>query len=163
MKPCLLYRIEWQNEVSSEIFTVAVNINSTFVQHENNFATLALDCLDFKKAFATCEMPIFLGRDKKSNFFIQDARVSRRHARIEWRNNRFHLKDISSYGTWVRFSEGKTIMALRRQECVLLMNGELSLGASFEDLTVPTVSFRISNNFNYLDSSSTEINLSQSL
>lgn len=146
LEPCLIHRIEWQSEVSSEIFTVAANLASPFVQRENFLATIELSWLDIDLSFTTLDMPIFLGRDKAANFSIQDPRVSRRHVRIEWRNNRFYLEDISSYGTWVRFSESRTIMKLRRQECVLLMNGELALGAPFEDFTVPTVSFRISNN-----------------
>jgi hypothetical protein len=34
------------------------------------------------------------------------------------------------------------VVALRRQECVLLLEGEMALGASFEDFTVPNVSFK---------------------
>ena len=73
---------------------------------------------------------------------MQDPRVSRRHARIEWRAGKFYLEDVSSYGTWVRFSDSAAVVALRRQECVLLQEGEIALGAPFEDFTVPTVSFK---------------------
>ncbi|MGV8805661.1 MAG: adenylate/guanylate cyclase domain-containing protein [Polaromonas sp.] len=146
MEPCLVHRIEWQKEISSEVFTVAANLISPFAQRETSIATIELSWLDINLCFTALEMPVFLGRDSKAHFLLLDPRVSRKHVRIEWRNDRFHLEDISSYGTWVRFSDSTTIMSLRRQECVLLMNGELALGASFEDFTVPTVSFRISNN-----------------
>ena len=73
---------------------------------------------------------------------MPDPRVSRKHARIEWRAGKFYLEDVSSYGTWVRFADSTAIVALRRQECVLLLDGEIALGASFEDFTVPTVIFK---------------------
>lgn len=149
IEPCLVHRIEWQNEVSSEIFTVAANLTSSFTQRESNLATIVLSWLDIELCFTHLEMPVFLGRDKKAHFLLQDPRVSRKHARIEWRNDKFYLEDTSSYGTWVRFFESTTIMALRRQDCVLLMDGELAMGASFEDFTVPTVSFRISNSIKF--------------
>ena len=71
------------------------------------------------------------------------------HARIEWRQGAFVLTDVSSYGTWVRFSSNgmgtaPTELALRRQECVLLGAGEMALGAPFSDFTVPTVAFHMS-------------------
>ena len=83
----------------------------------------------------------FLGRDEASQFVVLDPRVSRRHSKIEWRAGKYYLEDVSSYGTWVRFSDGPAVVALRRQECMLLQQGEIALGAPFEDFTVPTVSF----------------------
>ena len=63
-------------------------------------------------------------------------------AQISWRDGNFVLTDVSSYGTWVRFGASDSELALRRQECVLMSNGEIALGAPFEDFTVPTVSFK---------------------
>ena len=82
-----------------------------------------------------------IGRVAEAQFVVNDPRVSRVHAKITWRAGKFYLEDVSSYGTWVRFAGGDAIVALRRQECVLLVGGEIALGASFEDFTVPTVSF----------------------
>lgn len=84
-------------------------------------------------------MPIHLGRLSDAEFAVNDPRVSRRHARIEWEDNHFVLTDLSSYGTWVRFAG----VALRRNGCVLLEQGEIALGAPFTDFTVPTVSFSL--------------------
>jgi hypothetical protein len=75
---------------------------------------------------------------------VNDPRVSRTHARLEWRNGSVVLVDVSSYGSWVRFgsNQGSDVL-LRREECVLHGEGELAFGASFADGSVPTVHFSI--------------------
>lgn len=140
---CLVHRIEWQAEVMSESFTVPATLTEPpLAQPAAALALIELCWLDISTAFASTELPIFLGRDQDAHFVVQDPRVSRRHARIEWRAGQFFLEDVSSYGTWVRFSDSTAVVALRRQECVLLLEGEIALGAPFEDFTVPTVSFK---------------------
>lgn len=141
---CIVHRVEWQDEVLSEVFTMPASLMpSSFNKHEIHPAAIDLSWLDLNARFTAAEFPVYLGRDTDAQFVVQDPRVSRRHAVIEWRTGKFYLKDISSYGTWVRFSSGESIVPLRRQECVLLLNGEIALGASFEDFTVPTVSFSL--------------------
>jgi len=140
---CLVHRIEWQSELMSESFTVPASLSAPApVQPAAALALIELSWLDVNTAFSSTELPIFLGRDQDAHFVVQDPRVSRKHARIEWRAGKFYLEDVSSYGTWVRFSDGAAVVALRRQECVLLLEGEIALGAPFEDFTVPTVSFK---------------------
>jgi adenylate cyclase len=63
--------------------------------------------------------------------------------RIDRRGGNFVLEDLSSYGTWVRFAGSDSIIALRRQECTLSGNGEIALGASFDDFSAPCISFAI--------------------
>ena len=142
---CLVHRIEWQTEVLSEVFTMPASLMSLpRGQSVIEPAFIVLSWLDINISFSSAELPIFLGRDTSAQFVVQDPRVSRKHAQIEWRDGKFYLEDISSYGTWVRFSDSSITIALRRQECVLLQDGEMALGASFEDFTVPTVSFSFS-------------------
>ena len=143
IEPCIVHRIEWQSEVLSEVFTMPANLDTLpFIRRPANSNFIELSWLDITTSFATVDLPLFIGRDISTQFIIQDPRVSRKHARIEWRSGKFYLEDISSYGTWVRFSDNSNIVALRRQECVLLLAGEMALGAPFEDFTVPTVHFR---------------------
>lgn len=143
VEPCVVYRIEWQSEVLSEIFTIPASLTpSPFAARPARPAFIELSWLDTTMGFTSVELPVFLGRDVNAQFVIHDPRVSRRHARLEWRAGKFYLKDTSSYGTWVRFADSSAIVALRRQECVLLMEGEMALGAPFEDFTVSTVSFK---------------------
>ena len=142
---CLVHRIEWQTEVLSEVFTMPASLMSLpRGQSVIEPAFIVLSWLDINISFSSAELPIFLGRDTSAQFVVQDPRVSRKHAQIEWRDGKFYLEDISSYGTWVRFSDSSITIALRRQECVLLQDGEMALGASFEDFTVPTVLFSFS-------------------
>ncbi|MGZ8252943.1 MAG: FHA domain-containing protein [Methylophilaceae bacterium] len=142
---CVVHRIEWQSEVLSELFTMPASLRaSLFVQRVAKPAFIKLSCLDMNASFNASELPVFLGRDSNANFMVQDPRVSRKHAQIVWRTGDFYLEDISTYGTWVRFAESAAIVGLRRQECVLLQDGEIALGASFEDFTVPTIAFKFS-------------------
>lgn len=141
---CVVHRIEWQNEVLSEVFTMpAMLMPDTGERGTARPASISLSWLDIDSSFDATELPIFLGRDASSQFVVQDPRVSRKHARIEWNDGKFYLMDISSFGTWVRFSESSVTVALRREQCVLMHDGEIALGASFDDFSVPTVSFRL--------------------
>ncbi|MBG6077941.1 adenylate/guanylate cyclase domain-containing protein [Polaromonas sp. CG_9.11] len=141
---CTVHRVEWQDEMLSEVFTMPARLMPTSFDEPNNRpACIELSWIDLKVKFTAAELPVYLGRDIEAQFTIQDPRVSRRHAVIEWRTGKFYLKDISSYGTWVRFSDGESTIPLRRQDCVLLLDGEMALGASFEDFSVPTVAFRV--------------------
>lgn len=142
-EPCLVHRIEWQSELLSEAFTMQASlVPSPFSRRAAQPDFIELSWLDVSAGFSFSELPLFLGRDPDARFVIHDPRVSRKHARIEWRAGKFYLEDVSSYGTWVRFADNAAVVSLRRQECVLLMDGEIALGAPFDDFTVPTVSYK---------------------
>ena len=140
---CMVYRVEWQNEVMSDFFTVPASLSaSPFAKSIPQRGAIALSWLDLEASFTSSDLPIHLGRFAEAQFVVNDPRVSRLHAKVTWRAGKFYLEDVSSYGTWVRFAGGNAIVALRRQECVLLVEGDIALGAPFEDFTVPTVSFK---------------------
>jgi adenylate cyclase len=142
---CVVYKIEWQSEVLSEFMTVraAFGQSTPDAREFGALPEIELSWLDTHKAFTQKQLPVFLGRDPNAQFVVKDPRVSRRHANIEYRAGKFYMEDVSSYGTWVRFSDTKAVVALRRQECVLMADGEIALGAPFEDFTVPTVRFKL--------------------
>ena len=141
---CVVHRVEWQDEMPSEVFTMPASLTSLAQSHGSaKPASIELSWLDFSTRFTVAKLPVFLGRDADAQFVLKDPRVSRKHAVIESRDGRLYLKDMSSYGTWVRFVDSKSIVLLRRQDCVLLLDGEMALGASFDDFTVPTVSFSL--------------------
>ena len=142
---CVVYRIEWQNEVLSDYFTMAASLApSLFAKSAGPPEDIELSWLDATAAFSVEQLPIFLGRDPDAQFMVQDPRVSRKHAKIEWRAGRFYLQDVSSYGTSVRFANSAAVVTLRRQECVLLQEGDIAMGGPFEDFTVPTINFKFS-------------------
>lgn len=139
---CMVYRVEWQNEVLTEYFTVPASLSETPPPRDaSQPGAISLSWLDVRATFTSAQLPIHVGRDAEAQFVINDPRVSRLHVRLIWRAGTFHLEDTSSYGTWVRFAGNHAVINLRRQECALLFEGEMALGAPFEDFTVPTVAF----------------------
>ncbi len=142
VESCTVYRVEWQNEVLSDFFTMPAGLTpNPFSPSVPQAGSIGLSWLDVSATFASNELPIHIGRDTEAQFVVNDPRVSRLHAKITWRTGKFYLEDVSSYGTWVQFTDGQAVVALRRQECVMLGSGEIALGAPFEDFSVPTVSF----------------------
>ena len=140
---CMVYRVEWQNEVLSDFFTVPAGLTpNPFNPSVPQAGSLGLSWLDLSATFSSTQLPIHIGRVAEAQFVVNDPRVSRLHAKITWRAGKFYLEDLSSYGTWIQFAGGQAVVALRRQECVLMAGGEIALGAPFEDFSVPTVSFK---------------------
>jgi adenylate cyclase len=142
-EPVEVHRVEWQGDTSSEFLTVPASLDSLLAPAMRPMGTLTLTCLDVKITFAGLDFPIYVGRESDSHFPVNDQRVSRMHVRIDRRGNNFVLEDLSSYGSWVRFAGSDSIIALRRQECTLVGDGEIALGASFDDFSAPCVSFAI--------------------
>ena len=140
---CVVHRVEWQSEVLSDFFTVPAGLGaSPAAISTQQIGSMALAWLDVEATFTSTDLPIHLGRLPEAQFVVNDSRVSRLHAKITWRAGKFYLEDVSSYGTWVKFSGSDDVVALRRQECVLAVSGEIALGAPFDDFSVPTVSFK---------------------
>ncbi len=64
-------------------------------------------------------MPVILGRSLQATYTIDDNRVSRSHARIDWHGGTFQLIDLSYNGTYVRFDHDPELISLRRGACTL--------------------------------------------
>lgn len=144
-EPCLVYQIEWQEDINSDFFTVPASIQSTFSASDVDVlgGQIELSWIDNHKSFNSFDLPIQIGRSRDVEFMVSDPRVSRTHARIDWRNGSVVLVDISSFGCWVRFSgEGAGVM-LRREECVLHGKGEIALGTPFSDFMATVVAFSV--------------------
>ena len=142
-EPCRVSRIEWQSEVMTDQFTEPAPLPAGAAKAKTPGTAIALAWLDLRLSFALADLPVTLGRDPGAHFVINDPRVSRLHAKISWGNGTFKLEDASSYGTWVRFAGSDTVVCLRRQDCVLHGQGEIALGAAFDDFTVPTLRFEL--------------------
>ncbi|MET0332763.1 MAG: adenylate/guanylate cyclase domain-containing protein [Rhizobacter sp.] len=99
--------------------------------------------LDMNRVYAGPSLPVVLGRSPQVTYCIDDSRVSRSHARIDWHGGAFQLTDLSYNGTYVRFSNGSEIVSLRRGTCTLHGSGLIGLGASLTDPTAPCVRFEI--------------------
>ncbi|MBV5298952.1 MAG: FHA domain-containing protein [Rhodoferax sp.] len=144
-EPCTVCQIEWQEEDNSDLFTIAAPADSMYddVSPDALGGQIELSWLDNHKLFKSFEMPIHIGRTRQVEFLVNDARVSRTHARVDWRNGCVVLVDVSSYGSWIRFAGGGADLLLRREECVLHGRGEISLGTPFGDPSAPVVAFSV--------------------
>jgi adenylate cyclase len=92
--------------------------------------------------FSNQQMPVVLGRSPQAAFCVDDSRVSRSHARIDWHSGSFQLTDLSYNGTYVRFNDGE-IVSLRRGSCTLHGSGSVGLGGSPSDPASACVSFDV--------------------
>lgn len=138
-----IFQVDWEEDVQSRELTRPAMLSGHARPRPPARGSLRLEWLEQHKRFRVADLPIHLGRADEVDFSVNDQRVSRQHARIEWRNGSLVLTDTSSYGTWVRFDSGNTVLGLRRQECALVGSGELALGAPFDDFTVPKVRFEV--------------------
>lgn len=141
VEPCVVYQVAWQ-ENEPELLTMQADPDPLEPSARGDALgqEIELSCIDQTKVFKSFELPIHIGRIPQSDFMVNDPRVSRTHARIEWRHGRIMLVDVSSYGCWVRF-EGAGELQLRREECVLHGRGEIALGSAFSDAAAPVVKF----------------------
>lgn len=99
--------------------------------------------LDLNRVYSPQSLPVVLGRSSQATYCIDDSRVSRSHARIDWHGGTFSLSDLSYNGTYVRFSNDKEIVSLRRSSCTLHGSGVIGLGAPPSDITAPCVHFEV--------------------
>lgn len=145
-EPCSVFQVEWHENLSSDFLTMQATLDSQHDLLEKDLlgGEIELVWLDLRKRFRSFQLPVHIGRVSQAEFVVNDPRVSRAHARVDWRNGSILLVDVSTYGSWVRFSGGGADLLLRREECVLHGKGEIALGASFSDLSVPTVMFSVS-------------------
>lgn len=104
---------------------------------------IQLTWLDLNKIYAAQSLPVVLGRSPEATYCIDDSRVSRSHARIDWHGGTFQLTDLSYNGTFVRFAGDSGVVSLRRGTCTLHGSGVLGLGSSPQDISAPCVRFEV--------------------
>jgi len=104
---------------------------------------LRLGWLEQRRDFDLSHLPVILGRSPLASFSVDDSRVSRSHARIDWHGGAFQLTDLSFNGTYVRFGAAGEVLALRRGTCALHGQGAIGLGASPLELSPTVVRFEV--------------------
>ncbi len=99
--------------------------------------------VDVNRIFAGITLPVVLGRSPQATYIIDDNRVSRSHARIDWHGGTFQLVDLSYNGTYVRFDNDPEIISLRRGACTLHGSGVIGLGTPPSEPLSPCVRFEV--------------------
>ena len=99
--------------------------------------------LDLNRVYAGPSLPVVLGRSPQATYCIDDSRVSRSHARIDWHGGTFQLTDLSYNGTYVLFANDTETLSLRRGSCTLHGSGIISLGTPTVDALSPCVRFEV--------------------
>jgi len=142
-EPLRVWRIDWARTAET---TLTIPLEMLEARSRNALLQrLDLDLLDQHLELFSSDRPLIIGRGKEAGFVVNDQRVSRRHARIEWTGGQCVLSDFSSNGTWVNFAGGGAAVMLKRESCVLHGRGEIALGAAPTDFTAPTLSFEVIN------------------
>lgn len=98
---------------------------------------------EVERVYVSEQLPVVLGRSPHASFYVDDSRVSRSHARIQWHGGAMQLTDLSYNGTYVRFRDDSAILSLRRSSCTLHSQGTIGLGGSPIDTTSPVVRFEV--------------------
>jgi adenylate cyclase len=83
-----------------------------------------------------------LGRGSAGQIVVADDFASRQHAKIEYRDDKFILADLSINGTYVRFADGHVVHAVQ-EEVLLLGVGSISLGRAFFEPAAKLIDFEI--------------------
>jgi class 3 adenylate cyclase len=104
---------------------------------------IRLTWIDLTKVFSGPSLPVVLGRSPQATYSIDDSRVSRSHARIDWHGGTFQLTDLSYNGSYVRFGDSAEIVTLRRGTCTLHGKGVIGLGTPTLDALAPCVNFEV--------------------
>jgi hypothetical protein len=85
---------------------------------------------------------VTMGRQLHNDVAVRDNCVSRSHARVEFRTDRFILIDQSTNGTYVQV-EGKQPFNLKREEYTLMGNGIIGLGRQVKADSPEAIHFSI--------------------
>jgi adenylate cyclase len=96
-----------------------------------------------RRLISSDRRPMVMGRSPQSAFCVEDSRVSRQHARIDWQGGVFSLVDLSINGTFVRFAGSEEVLSLKRGTCTLHGNGHIGLGGSPTDTSAAIVKFEV--------------------
>jgi class 3 adenylate cyclase len=95
------------------------------------------------RVYSPQHLPVILGRSPDAHHIIDDARVSRMHARIDWHGGTFQLSDLSYNGSFVRFDNDAAVVSLRRGRCTLHGRGLIGLGAPPVGSYAPCLRFEV--------------------
>jgi len=139
----MLYQVEWREDEAPDSLTMQAALVSSFAPADSILGQIQFSWHGVDMSFTSSDAPVHVGRATHAQLCINDPRVSRLHARIDWRNSGFVLTDMSSFGTWVRFDGSDAPVRLRRDACILHGTGQIALGVSFNEPSAPVMNFQV--------------------
>lgn len=142
----VLYRVDWGDSdmhEAADAVTEQAPLVSQFATMESLSGRVELCWPDGMRTFTGLDTPVLIGRSSEQHVWINDPRVSRQHARIDWRSTAFTLTDTSSFGTWLWFDGSDAPLMLRRDACLLHGRGRISLGLPFGSAANPVIRFAV--------------------
>jgi len=131
-EPLAIYELSWQD--SDDLTTLGTRLEEAPSRLKLVFRNREL-WFD-----ATGGNALRLGRAAACDIVIVDRRVSRQHARIEKRRDKFMLIDQSANGTYV-LANAEAEICLRREELVLRGSGQICIGHRTGDADAIVVEF----------------------
>lgn len=138
----VIYQAEWREDEPQEALTQHAGLPSVLSPLGSDLASMELAWMNETRTFTSEDMPVEIGRSTEAQCSLMDPRVSRMHARIDWRQGVFTLTDLSSFGSWVRFDGSDAEVRLRRDACMLHGSGTISLGTPF-GADAPVLQFHV--------------------
>ena len=133
-----VFRVEWQAGHDADETVMGVSMFKA-----SKSSQIELSALGQSLRLEPQGEKLTLGRATTASLAINDARVSRVHATVEWRGGHFILGDNSSFGTWVYMGNQSEPVILRRTECYLVGQGQITLGCERDAESAPLVMFSV--------------------
>lgn len=133
--PMRIYEMVWQPDEATRMFSGLFSLPTGTTQIKVQF-------LNDTRYLTRNSPPLVVGRGSDSDVVLKDAGVSRHHATISIRRDKFILTDTSTNGTYVRAHNH--VQYLRREDLELADEGEISFGHAFEKPTCNPVRFTCS-------------------
>lgn len=134
-----VYRVDWQVDRDND----ATVMGASMLKAPGRASFLELAAAGQTVRLEPRGEKVTLGRTATTSLSINDSRVSRLHATVEWRGGQFVLSDGSSFGTWVYMGNQTEPVVLRRTECYLVGHGQISLGCDRHAENAPLVLFSV--------------------
>jgi adenylate cyclase len=133
-----VFRVEWEQGRDAEATVMGASMFGQLPE-----AHLEISIAGQARRLQPRGEAVTLGRAATADLHVNDSRVSRLHASIEWRGGHYVLTDASSFGTWVYFGNQPEPVVLRRTECYLVGQGQISLGCDRKANAAPVASFSV--------------------
>jgi adenylate cyclase len=134
-----VFRVDWKVERDTDATVMGVSL----LKAATKGGFLELAAAGQKARLEPRGEKLTLGRAVTASLAINDSRVSRVHATVEWRGGQFVLSDVSSFGSWVYMGNQTAPVVLRRTECYLVGHGQIALGCDRSAENAPLVLFSV--------------------